>query len=74
MDSIAKIEVILDNNVPEFMDGIYRISSVISYDSNDSQIKDYQSLIDNKEFYTHKEVIAYVSNILGVNGNIIEIC
>lgn len=77
MQSIAYVNISLDGNVPEYMDGIYRIGSVISYDNNDSIIKDHQELVDNTEFNNadgnaKQEIVDYVALKLELNSDIIN--
>ena len=77
MDSIAYLEVYLES--PDNTPGIYRISSAISYDSKNNEIKDHQELIDNTEFNGsggsnfREEIKAYVAQKLKVNPDIIII-
>lgn len=70
---ICRVEVFLDDNVPEYMAGIIRIGSVISYDEADERIGDHQELADNAEFYDENQLIQYVAERLEVDGDIIEI-
>lgn len=67
---IAYVRIYLDDNVPEYMEGIIRCGSVISEDKNGKE-RDHQELIDNQEFYSRTELIESVAKRLGV---IIERC
>ena len=51
---IKRVVVYLDDDVPDYMDGIIRIGSVISYDENDND-KNHQDLVDNTEFFNENE-------------------
>ncbi|VFB10072.1 Uncharacterised protein [Aeromonas salmonicida] len=73
MSNIASVTVELDDSNPEYMDGIIRISSVISYDENDKEIDDHQDLVDNTEFNSHSEVKTYVAKHLDIDKSIINI-
>lgn len=70
---VAKVEVVLDDNVPEYMAGIVRCGSVYSYDKDDELIMDHQDIIDNTEYHSIDELIDDVSKRLGVKADIIEI-
>lgn len=70
---IAYVKVYLDDNVPEYMEGIIRCGSVISEDENGDEIKDHQELIDNTEYHSAKELIEDVANKLGISPDIVEI-
>ena len=73
MKQICRVEVFLDDNVPECMDGIIRIGSVISYDSNDYEIENHQELVDNTEFHEISDLIEYVATKLDISRDIIEV-
>jgi hypothetical protein len=70
---VANVKVYLDDNVPEYMEGIKRCGSVISEDENGDKIKDHQELIDNTEYHSAEELIKDVANRLGVSPDIVEI-
>lgn len=72
MLSIVKVEIYLDDNVPECMDGIIRCGSVISYDKNNTKL-DHQDLIDNTEYYSEDELVKDIAERLKVNKSIIKI-
>lgn len=73
MTTIAFVRVTLDDDVPEYMDGIIRCGSVISEDENGEVINDHQELIDNAEFHSEAELIASVAKRLGVTESIVEV-
>ncbi len=73
MTAITFVRITLDDNVPEYMDGIIRCGSVISEDQNGNTIKNHQELIDNTEFHSESELIASVAQRLGVSESIVEI-
>ncbi|HAU4887884.1 hypothetical protein [Aeromonas hydrophila] len=73
MSNIASVTVELDESTPEYMDGIIRISSVISYDENDKEIDDHQDLVNNTEFNSHSAVKKYVADHLDIDTSIINI-
>lgn len=70
---IAYVRVCLDDNVPEYMAGIIRCSSVISEDENGDEIEDHQELVDNTEYHSAKDLIEDVSRRLKVSPDIVEI-
>ncbi len=73
MKQIAHVRITLDDNVPESMDGIIRVGSVISEDENGNIIKDHQELVDNIEYHTRQELINSVGKRLNVDPSICEI-
>jgi hypothetical protein len=70
---IAFVKVYLDDNMPEYMQGIIRCGSVISEDENGNELKDHQELIDNKEYHSREDLIEDIAKRLGVNPAIVEI-
>ena len=73
MKKIAYVKVFLDDDVPEYMNGIIRCGSVISEDEDGNELKDHQELIDNTEFHSEQELINHVANAIGVSPEIVEI-
>ena len=73
MTAVALVRVILDDNVPEHMMGIIRCGSVFSEDENGETIKDHQDLVDNTEFRSESELIAFVAQQLGISESIVEV-
>ncbi|MBB6630443.1 hypothetical protein [Clostridium algidicarnis] len=71
--NILKVEVFLDDNVPEYMLEIIRCLSVISYDENDNGTN-HQELIDNTEYQSILELKKDIAKRLDVDTSIIEIC
>lgn len=63
--NITAVEIYLDDNIPECMDGIMRIGSVKIH-ANDN-VYDYDDLVDNTEFYSEKEIEEYVNKHLGID-------
>ena len=63
---MAKIalKVTLDDNLPKYMNGIIRVSSVISEDENGNKIKDHQELVDNTEYHLEQELISDIAKRL----------
>lgn len=70
---IAYVSVQLDDDVPEYMDGVIRCGSVISQDEDGNELQDHQELIDNTEFRSADELISYVAGKLGVSKDIVSI-
>ena len=70
---IKRVVVYLDDDVPDYMVGIIRIGSVISYDENDNY-KNHQDLVDNTEFFDENEIKSFVKERLNIDSTeIIEI-
>ncbi len=69
---IVYVDVKLDDNVPEYMDGIIRCSSVISEDKNGERFN-HQELIDNTEYHSVDELVKDVASRLSVSEDIISI-
>ena len=78
MTKIMRLEVYLDDNVPEDMAGVYRIGSIIQYDENDKSIPCPKNLVNNKEFFgeysdAEDEIRNYVAQELNVALDIVEV-
>ena len=73
MKRIAYVKVYLDDDVPEYMDGIIRCGSVISEDEEGNELKNHQELIDNAEFQSETELVNYVAEKLSVSFDIVGI-
>lgn len=69
---IKRVEVFLDDNIPESMNGVIRCGSVYSYNEEDERT-DHQELIDNSEYHSEYDVIDDVAKRLGVSTDIVEI-
>ena len=70
---ISFVNIYLDDNMPEYMNGLMRCGSVISEDENGKET-DHQDLIDNTEYHSSDELIKDIANRLQVSTDIIEIC
>lgn len=83
MVSISRVEIFLDDNVPEYMEGIIRIGSVnYEFDrsnENEEDEEDYEDelelpdLVDNTEFHSENELVKYVAKRLNIDTDIVEI-
>lgn len=69
---IVKIEIHLDDDVPESMKGIIRCGSVISFDENDNET-DHEELIDNAEYHSEKEMVDDIAKRLDVESNMVTV-
>lgn len=70
---IAYVSVHLDEDVPEYMNGVVRCGSVVSQDADGNDLQDHQELIDNAEFRSESELVRYVATKLGVSEDIVEV-
>ncbi len=68
---ITSVEVLLDDNVPASMNGIFRIGKVTSFDEFGNQTT-YEELVDNIELHSLEELISYVAHKLNVSSSIIS--
>jgi len=69
---ISFVNVCLDDDMPEYMNGLIRCGSVISEDENGKET-DHQDLIDNTEYHSSDELIKDIANRLNVRTDIVEI-
>lgn len=69
---ITKVEVILDDSVPEYMDGIMRCGTVRSIYSDGSSVE-HNDLIDNKEYFNKEDLIADIARRIDVKKDLIEV-
>lgn len=69
---ITKVEVFLDDDVPDYMEGVIRCGSVISFDENGNETN-HQELIDNTEYYDEKALVKDVAKRLDVEKEKIQI-
>lgn len=71
---INQVKIYLETDLPATLvgAGVLRIEQVLIVDSNGNEY-DNQYLVDNTEFRKKKDMIAYVSNKLGVSSSIVEI-
>ena len=74
MNKIVRVEVTLDDNVPEYMDGIIRCGAVQSFDAQGELIKDHQDMVDNTEYRSRNALISDIADRLKVARDIIVIC
>lgn len=72
MGNICRVVIILDKDVPEYMNGIIRCGSVISEDEKGDET-DHDDLINNDEFQTEEELIENIAARLEVSTDIVEI-
>ena len=72
MSVIRQVLIYLDKEVPEYMDGIYRIGGVDLEDEK-GQKKSCDDLVDNSEFHNFDELKKHVVNYLGIDEKIIQI-
>lgn len=69
---IETVEVTLDQDVPEYMEGILRIGTVqIVFE--DGTREDHDELVDNSEFRSEEAIRKFVSKKLQVNIDLVEI-
>lgn len=73
MSSIAYVRVYLDDDVPEYMQGVIRCGSVFSDDEDGKELKTHEEIIDNTEYHSAQELINDVASRLGVSPEIVEI-
>lgn len=73
MSHIYCVKVYLDDNVPEYMLGLLRIGSVVSYDASDIKLADYPQFVDNREYHSTNEIIDAIASALEVSKDIIQI-
>ncbi len=67
------VNIYLDDDVPEYMDGIIRCGSVTSVNYLGETLESHDELIDNTEYHSEEEMIADVAERLGVNPEIVVI-
>ncbi|MDD4853706.1 MAG: hypothetical protein PHW70_11395 [Acinetobacter towneri] len=70
--SISCVKIYLDEDVPESMDGIFRIGSVILEDEQGNE-SNHDDLVDNSEFHSIDALKKHVADSLNVDGTIVEI-
>lgn len=71
INDIESVSIYLDDNVPDYMEGILRIGSVII--STNEEEFDIQELVDNSEFRSKRSIENFVNKILGtIIANVIE--
>lgn len=73
MEVIAYVKVYLDDDVPEYMEGIIRVGSVEIEDEGGNVLSSKIDLVDNAEFQTERDLREYVAKKLGVSVDIIDV-
>lgn len=73
LQKITRVEITLDDNVPEDMDGIIRCGAIQSFDAHGRPIKDHQDVVDNAEYHSRNEMISDVAVRLAVSKDTIVI-
>jgi len=74
--SIVRAEVYLDDDMPEYMEGIIRIGSLEFYGIDDDLIEDVKlnnQLVDNTEYYSRNKLIEDTAKRLGLPSSAVEI-
>lgn len=69
---ITLVKISLDEDVPEYMNGIFRIGSVISEDEKGNE-SHHEDLVDNLEFRSIDALKQHVANSLNVDETIVEV-
>lgn len=69
---ITLVKISLDEDIPEYMNGIFRIGSVISEDEQGNE-SNHDDLVDNSEFYSIDALKKHVANSLNVDETVVEI-
>lgn len=69
---ITLVKISLDEDVPEYMNGIFRIGSVISEDEKGNE-SHHEDLVDNLEFRSIDALKQHVANFLNVDETIVEV-
>ncbi len=76
MNKISSAIIYLDDNKPEYMEGVERIGSVEFFDADGDLIYDdttSNKLVNNKEFHNLANMINYVANQLGIDSDNVTI-
>lgn len=69
---VEKIEVTIDDNIPEYMNGILRVGSVIAY-YLDGTTEEFEQLVDNTEYCSKQDIIKNIAQKLEASEDIIKI-
>ena len=69
---IVSVVVKLDDNVPEYMQGVLRFCSVTSEDEDGNETE-HDDLIDNTEFRSEDELSQHVASALNVSVDLVAI-
>ncbi len=70
--SIVLVTVYLDEDIPEYMNGVFRIGSVILEDDQGKET-DHDGLVDNTDFHSLDNLKRTVADCLEVNNEIVVI-
>ena len=70
--SVIKVEVILDDDIPEYMDCVMRCGTVRSIFDDGSSIE-HLDLIDNKEYFLIEDLISDIARRIDVKKECIEV-
>ena len=73
MPAIARVRVVVDDNIPENVEGLLHCRSVISLDEQFHEIADFRQLLESAEFRSEAELIGEVARRGGVDPSIVEI-
>lgn len=73
MPTIAKVQVQIDDNVPENGQGLLHCKSVVSLDDQLHEVARYRHLLESAEFRTEGELIREVAKRVGVKPSVIEL-
>ncbi|MBG9544616.1 hypothetical protein ABE29_18110 [Cytobacillus firmus] len=69
--SIDSVEVALDSDVPDYMEGIIRIGSITKFFDNGKSVES-DELTTNEEFHSEKELIDFVAKKLKISSSIVS--
>lgn len=70
---VAYVRVYLDDDVPEYMQGIIRCGSIISEDEDGNELRSHEDLIDNTDYHSTQELIDDIAQRMGVSSKLVEI-
>lgn len=70
---VAYVRVYLDDDVPEFMQGIIRCGHVVSEDKDGNELRVHEDLIDNTDYHSAQDLIDDVARRIGVSSNLVGI-
>jgi len=70
--NIDSVEVVLDDDIPEYMEGIIRIGSITKVFDNGKSIESDEQTT-NEEFQSERELIDFVAKKLNISSNDVSI-
>lgn len=76
MKNIVSAQIYLDENVPEYMEGLMRLGSIEFFDEDGEIVHNVtlnNDLVDNSEFHDKIRLIEYVAKRLGIDSSQIEV-